>query len=1171
MSLTSVWSPYFQSKLRMQGRAYFLAGRVEQQPPEPGQLVRAQVRGRRQYEVVLTEGGDAQVHPSCTCPTFAGGTYCKHIWATLLDVQHNGRLVDRDGQSEAEDRDDNGDGAASTGAEDVSASLSRAPRLPKARKRTGRATGPQQQQQPEWTRQIALLRPPAHGQDRTAPNALPHDRQICYQLRPDMSARHNGLVIELMQRQPRRRGWTRTRAMKMNHELIGQLPDAADRELCSLLLGSTRVFDDEPDRPWTDDRAHAVFRAPRSAQRTLLDMLIRTGRCFVGLDDAAPPLSWDDVGREQPWVLWLVGRLTDLQTLEVTVELRRGDSRMPIDKPTMILGGPSGVLIHKHRAALFDDRDALRWVQQFRDDLRRTGETSPIVVPRRDIDRFLDRLYLLPQLPELDLPDEIARPEQVVEPQPHMEIFSPSAGGSAGAAASRDQLMARVWFAYGQTRVRPEQQGRFVSHAKTDDDVDDVVVMPLPGEQQTAGARAPDTDTPRPGTLIRRDLRFERDRLARLVSLGFRNNPADDGATLVLSSARVGAAIGRLLADGWRVQADQRVIRSPGTVGLSVASGVDWFELRGGLRYETENGESIVPLPELLAAARSGRNMVTLDDGSQGILPEEWLRQHGLLAAIGAIDGDHLRFRSSQAALLDALLAEQELVEVDDGFARARERVRQFTQLTPRSAAATFSGVLRHYQEEGVGWLEFLRWFDMGGVLADDMGLGKTIQVLAMLDQHYNAPGSGSPQSETGEALARPGAPSLVVVPRSVVYNWVDEAAKFTPNLRVRAYTGTDRHALRDDFDKLDVIVTSYGLLRRDAAELSEQPFHYAILDEAQAIKNPQSQGAKAARLLNASHRLALTGTPVENHLGDLWSIFEFLNPGMLGSNSMFSDLLRGGVSDPRSVEAARQAGVALRPFILRRTKKQVLSELPEKTEQTLLCEMGEEQRRLYDQLRNHYRGTLLKQVDAKSNGGFGKSTVLVLEALLRLRQAACHPGLIDTTRTTHDSAKLDTLIDNVEEIIEEGSKALVFSQFTSFLALARKQLDERGVAYEYLDGQTRDRKKPVERFQNDPKCPLFLISLKAGGLGLNLTAAEYVFILDPWWNPAVEQQAIDRAHRIGQTRRVFAYRLICEDTVEQRIAELQAQKRELAEAIIGGEQSLMKSLTREDLEQLLS
>jgi SNF2 family DNA or RNA helicase len=310
----------------------------------------------------------------------------------------------------------------------------------------------------------------------------------------------------------------------------------------------------------------------------------------------------------------------------------------------------------------------------------------------------------------------------------------------------------------------------------------------------------------------------------------------------------------------------------------------------------------------------------------------------------------------------------------------------------------------------------------------------------------------------------------------------------------------------------------------------------------------------------------ALPGTPIENHLGEVWSLFEFLNPGMLGTAPAFRQALKQrGSPDPRTVDTLSRA---LRPFILRRTKQQVARELPDRTEQTLHCEMKGEQRRLYEELRDYYRAALTSRI---AEHGVERSQIQILEGLLRLRQAACHPGLIDRARVGESSAKLDALLPHLEEILAEGHKALVFSQFTSFLAILRRRLDATHTTYAYLDGRTRNRAEPVERFQTDPSCPLFLISLKAGGLGLNLTAAEYVYLHDPWWNPAVEAQAIDRTHRIGQTRPVFAYRLVARGTVEERILEIQAGKRELVESILRADGRLSGRITREDLELLLS
>jgi SNF2 family DNA or RNA helicase len=434
------------------------------------------------------------------------------------------------------------------------------------------------------------------------------------------------------------------------------------------------------------------------------------------------------------------------------------------------------------------------------------------------------------------------------------------------------------------------------------------------------------------------------------------------------------------------------------------------------------------------------------------------------------------------------------------------------------------------------------------------MGLGKTIQVLALLEARREL-------RRTDESNPPP--PSLVVVPRSLVFHWKAEALRFAPKLGVLDHTGIGRLKPGDHFENNDVILTTYGTLRRDALQFKDQHFDYCILDEAQAIKNPGTLSAKAARLINADHRLAMSGTPVENHLGELWSLFEFLNPGMLGAASILGNAGRNPDPATRNVLAR-----ALRPFILRRTKGQVATELPEKTEQTIYCDLEGKQRKYYNELRDFYRARLLKD---GADDGSGRYKIQVLEALLRLRQAACHPGLIDKKRVLEPSSKVDTLVAQLDQVLEENHKVLVFSQFTSLLAIVRNRLDTAGTPYTYLDGRTRDREARVAEFQNDPEIKLFLISLKAGGLGLNLHAAEYVYLLDPWWNPAVEAQAIDRAHRIGQTRQVFAYRLIARDTVEEKVLELQKSKRDLADAIITADNSVMRNLSHEDLELLLS
>jgi SNF2 family DNA or RNA helicase len=610
----------------------------------------------------------------------------------------------------------------------------------------------------------------------------------------------------------------------------------------------------------------------------------------------------------------------------------------------------------------------------------------------------------------------------------------------------------------------------------------------------------------------------------------------------------LGRAVRELVEGGWNVFADGSKVRQAGGLRFRVSSDTDWFDVHTEVDFE---GRS-VSFPELLRALERGDSTVRLDDGSLGILPEEWLEQIGMISGLGTTTEDGLRFSTSQAALLDALLASQESVEIDAGFERMRERFRNFSGLEQVEVPSTFVGQLRGYQREGLSWLKFLGDFNFGGCLADDMGLGKTVQFLAMLLRRL-------------EDVKSP-PPSLVVVPRSLMFNWSSECGRFAPGLRVMEYTGLERATSRADFSRHHLILTTYGTVRRDIAVLKDIDFDYVVLDEAQTIKNPSSQIARASRLLKANFRLALSGTPIENNAGDLWSIFEFLNPGMLGRSTAF----RTHIADPDSRESREMVAKGLRPFILRRTKKQVAAELPDRLEETIVCDMEPEQRRLYDELRLHYRDSLLGLVQEQ---GIAKTRMHVLEALLRLRQAACHPALLKRGDESEPYAKLDVLVPHLQELISEGHKALVFSQFTSMLSILREHLDRQGIVYEYLDGKTRDRKARVEHFQDDPACPVFLISLKAGGLGLNLTAADYVFLLDPWWNPAVEAQAIDRAHRVGQTRTVFAYRLICRDTVEEKIAELQKQKRELADAILAGDDSsnVLKDLSVEDLELLFS
>ena len=586
---------------------------------------------------------------------------------------------------------------------------------------------------------------------------------------------------------------------------------------------------------------------------------------------------------------------------------------------------------------------------------------------------------------------------------------------------------------------------------------------------------------------------------------------------------------------------------------------MDWFELHG----EVEYGGISAKLPALLAALRRGENMVLLDDGSYGLLPEEWLSRFGSLASLGEAGKDHIRFQRNQVGLLDALLAAQPEISCDETFTRARDALRNFEGIRAPEQPAGFIGQLRDYQREGVGWMEFLRTFGFGGCLADDMGVGKTAQVLAMLEDRRAL--RASLNGNAADLPDAPAGPSLVVVPKSLVFNWKQEAARFTPQLRVLDHTGLTRNV--SSFADFDVVLTTYGTLRRDAAEFKDIQFDYIVLDEAQTIKNPATESAKAARLLRGRHRLALSGTPVENHLGELWSLFEFLNPRHAGRCQRFQNGGRRRAQSERRNPAASRSRAAPLLFSAHEGAGGPRVAAKNGTDHLLRDGAGGAQAlrrtaRVLPQLAAaHHRDARTGKIQDPGAG----SAAAIAPGRVPSRPARCQAS----AATPAPSWMLFWSI--CAKSPKAGTK-----RWSSRNSPACSRLCGSGwtkpVSFTNIwTAKPRDRQAHVERFQNDPDCGLFLISLKAGGLGLNLTAAEYIFLLDPWWNPAVEAQAIDRAHRIGQTRPVFAYRLIARDTVEEKVLQLQSAKRDLAAAIISQDSSVIRNLQREDLELLLS
>jgi SNF2 family DNA or RNA helicase len=577
------------------------------------------------------------------------------------------------------------------------------------------------------------------------------------------------------------------------------------------------------------------------------------------------------------------------------------------------------------------------------------------------------------------------------------------------------------------------------------------------------------------------------------------------------------------------------------------------------------SGQDAVPFASVVESLFRNRNYVRLENGDYARINANSLLS--LLKAIGQ-SKDTCRPLYQALPITHALDTHEVEVDADEGFREFLHRIHNFRELEGMAVHPDFKGELREYQKEGLNWLSFLREYGLAGILADDMGLGKTIQALALLLSHH----------KEHKRL-----PSLVVAPTSVVYNWLSEAERFTPTLKTALFLGRDRGELlntlqKEGSKKPDVVFTTYGIIRRDYETLRNIQFEFLILDEAQNIKNPDSVGAIASKALKSFHRLALSGTPVENRLKELWSLFDFLMPDFLGNYKDFNETFE------RPIEAGLDgAGQKLRkivhPFILRRLKSQVEKELPDRTDIVQLCELEDDQRSLYLDVLDECRQTVFSEIASR---GIKRSQLSVLAALLRLRQVCCDPRLLrsrDGEEPTVEkvdlpgSAKLSALTAMISEIIDEGHKILVFSSFVKMLTLIRRELETAGLVYEYLDGQTpaQERLEKVNRFNADADIPIFLISLKAGGTGLNLTGADYVIHYDPWWNPAVENQATDRAHRIGQTRHVFNYKLITRGTVEEKILALQRKKKELADLIIGGDEAVAKELTKEDLEFLFS
>ena len=584
-----------------------------------------------------------------------------------------------------------------------------------------------------------------------------------------------------------------------------------------------------------------------------------------------------------------------------------------------------------------------------------------------------------------------------------------------------------------------------------------------------------------------------------------------------------------------RTNSPQKVFMGDRNINIEVVESRDWFDIKGKVLF----GNYELPFLRILNYIKQNKHQVLLPNGEYAQIPQAWFDEYKTLVEFCKIEDGKAVIAKYHGILAETLKRDAKIkLSIKDNMRLLLEHKLDKDFQLPQN----FKGELRHYQQQGYNWLRLLDELALGGCLADDMGLGKTIQTLCLLQW----------LKEEKRGI------NLLVVPTSLIYNWEQEAAKFTPELKVLVHTGNQRTKNNQDFIGFDIVLTSYGTLRRDKELLCSTHFNYIILDESQAIKNPQSDTTQVCLSLKANRFLTLTGTPLENSITDLWSQVHFFNRNMLGTQNHFVNACK----QEHKQEMYRKL---LRPFLLRRNKSEVLSDLPEKSIIVQWCDMSEEQHRFYKDIRNSYRDKFIENKDVNNK----VNPIILLEGLLRLRQSANHPLLVEKDYA-EDSGKFDTVCEMLNEVILQGDKVLVFSSFVEHLKLYKNYLSDNNIAFCYLDGSTKDRKEQVESFQNDNKVQVFLLSLKAGGVGLNLTAASYVFLLDPWWNPAAEAQAYDRAHRIGQTNKVFVYKFISRNSIEEKIIKLQDEKLQLFDAMINSNNEIMKQLDVNEVMKLI-
>jgi SNF2 family DNA or RNA helicase len=1079
----SKYSGAFDSHIKARGAGYFRQRRVKIVSMVLRHEAFLKIKGSQTYDVRLRFDGFNQLMMTCTCPNYKNGFNCKHIWASILEVDrhqffdqpsttlvnlpqsgqgiglkpgetHGQALISGDGQTHSKDRD----------------SLAVRPAWMIQTKASSHKLEPDFRKAP-YVSEFSLADP------------LP--RVGIYGIDLDLTRTHKKWALRIFSRPRRKSGELGSlRSFTLNSEHIQFFENEVDRRILWTLIGiSNAGAQNSYDGQF--QKKNYVF-LDSQLMEMLVSELSSAGQFFLVTPEMQlKPISYDPMPVQIQLSLQseAEGYSLHAKLMNQSVDNAIESSFIYLD-PYLLMG-------NRFLRANFGDFGV--WFDTFQ-------TRAQIPIPQAEVDRFLEFFFNSASAPELTLPESLQINTKTEFQKVRLTLET---------ASSMRSIQARVQFLYGQEYVDQNRQRPKVFEVSS-------------------------------RTMYHRDFESEQREVKKIRK---ESTPAgsSDQSQFLVTEEEMEALIEKAFGLGWEVLAFNRKLSPSQNYKANVTSGIDWFDL--SVKFEFGKGLSF-GLPQLLQNLKAGQRFVTLADGSSGLIREEWVKKFGRMASLGAVEGDQLRLTKVQALFFASELSDSKNFTSDRKFQSFQSIIEEINNLEAKNPSANFKGKLRAYQKAGLSWLNLMSKHEIGAILADDMGLGKTIQILASL-------------------VAQPKAKTLIVAPKSLVHNWVSEAEKFTPDLSFHNYTGPDRMSrLAAIGGEVDALVTTYHTLRLDIEFLKAKEFDYFILDEAHYIKNSESQAYMACRLIQARMKIALTGTPVENSLSDLFSILSIVTPGLI------SDSLAGKYAKENNPDALRILSKSLRPFILRRTKDQVLRDLPAKTEQVLYCELSSSERKKYTELKNHYWNKLNGRIE---QNGFAKSKFDILEALLRLRQAACHPGLLNKEFSPESSSKFDLLLEQLDNVLADGHKALIFSQFTSLLGLLEPLLKAKNIEFEYLDGRTNDRSTRVKNFQENPDIKVFLISLKAGGVGLNLTSADYVFILDPWWNPAAESQAIDRAHRIGQTKKVFAYKIIAKDTVEEKILALQEHKRVLASAIISSEKSLLKDLKFEDLRELFS